>query len=80
MGRAVAQVSLARPTPRGAEAVALSPRAGQFYGDVARPRDEPFKWPRIPRLVDLPEAARQARAEDRPILLWVAGDSPLQRC
>jgi hypothetical protein len=69
-----------RPAARRAGATLLPPRAALFYEYVMRPRDEPFKWQRIPWLVDLPEAVRQAKAEDRPILLWVAGNSPLQRC
>jgi hypothetical protein len=81
MGRVVAQEPQSqRPASRGAGAGVQPPRAALFYEYVMRPRDEPFKWQRIPWLVDLPEAVRQARAEDRPILMWVAGDSPLQRC
>jgi hypothetical protein len=81
MDRVVAQGPQSqRPASRRAGAVRLPPLAAVFYQYVMRPRDEPFKWQRIPWLVDLPEAVRQAKAEGRPILMWVAGDSPLQRC
>jgi hypothetical protein len=81
MGRVVAQESYGSRQPaREVGAALLSPRAALFHEYVTRPRGEPFKWQRIPWLVDLPAAIRQAKAEDRPILMWVAGDSPLQRC
>ena len=31
-------------------------------------------------LTDLAEGQKRARAEGRPILLWVTGDDPLERC
>lgn len=38
------------------------------------------RWERIPWVTDLAEGQRQARREHRPILLWVSGDDPLERC
>ncbi len=81
MGRVVAEEPrVPRPPSRRAGAVSLPPQAAAYYEYVTRPRVTRFNWQRIPWLVDLPEAVRQGKAEERPILLWVAGDSPLQRC
>ena len=38
------------------------------------------KWQRIPWLLDLNEGIRVAKAEGRPVLIWVSGDDPLERC
>ena len=51
-----------------------------MYKYVKRRLPGELKWQQIPWLVDLPEAIRQAKAESRPILLWVSGDDPLERC
>jgi hypothetical protein len=58
----------------------LSPEATMVYNFVKRQGPGQDKWRQIPWLVDLPKAIRQARAEDRPILLFVSGDDPLERC
>ncbi|MGP0068517.1 MAG: hypothetical protein ACLQGP_33575 [Isosphaeraceae bacterium] len=72
--RDVARLSPAADVPR------LSPVADVLYKYVKRLRPGEFKWERIPWLEDLPEAVRQARAENRPILIWIASDPPLERC
>lgn len=38
------------------------------------------KWQQTPWTTDLAAAQRVARRENRPILLWVSGDDPLERC
>jgi hypothetical protein len=38
------------------------------------------KWQQIPWTRDLEKAVKQAREEKRPLLLWVTGDEPLERC
>ena len=47
---------------------------------VIRPTSAELKWQRIPWLTDLAHGQRAAREERRPILLWVTGDDPLERC
>jgi hypothetical protein len=58
----------------------LSPEAVSIYKYVKKRVADEFKWQEIPWVVDLPEAIRQARIENRPVLLWVAGAKPLGRC
>lgn len=48
--------------------------------EAIRPRPDELKWLRIPWVLDLTEARRQAAAERRPLFLWAAGDDPLERC
>jgi hypothetical protein len=48
--------------------------------DAIRPSPQELKWRQIPWVLDLAEAARAARAENRPLFLWVTGDDPLERC
>jgi hypothetical protein len=38
------------------------------------------RWQQIPWVLDLKEALYTARQEKRPLLLWVSGDDPLERC
>jgi hypothetical protein len=45
-----------------------------------KPVAEELRWQQIPWLTDLAEGQRVARAERRPIFLWVTGDDPLERC
>jgi hypothetical protein len=57
----------------------LPKEAAQLYADATLfPR--PTKWLGIPWLLDLNEAIRVAKAEHRPVLIWVSGDDPLERC
>jgi hypothetical protein len=48
--------------------------------EVIKPSASELKWQRIPWLMDLAQGQRVAQAERRPILLWVTGDDPLERC
>jgi hypothetical protein len=45
-----------------------------------KPTPEELRWQQIPWLLDLAEGQRLAKAEGRPIFLWVTGDDPLERC
>jgi hypothetical protein len=54
--------------------------ATRMYGFVKTPHPGELKWQQIPWLTDLREAIRQARAEGRPVLLFVSGDDPLEKC
>jgi hypothetical protein len=54
--------------------------AARMYALVKTPHPGELKWQQIPWLTDLQEAIRQARAERRPLLLFVSGDDPLEKC
>ncbi len=58
----------------------LSRKAQLVYRYLKLERPGEFDWERIPWLVDLREAMRQANAENRPVLLWTTDDDPLERC
>ena len=50
-----------------------------------RPPAADFAWQQIPWHTDAAEALKEARAERRPLLVWLAGGrdrdgSPLERC
>ena len=50
-----------------------------------RPPAADFAWQQIPWHTDAAEALKEARAEKRPLLVWLAGGrdrdgSPLERC
>ena len=45
-----------------------------------KPTSEELRWQKIPWVLDLSEGQRLAKAEGRPIFLWVTGDDPLERC
>ena len=47
---------------------------------LIKPAANELRWQQIPWLIDLAEGQKRARAEGRPILLWVTGDDPLERC
>lgn len=54
--------------------------AGRMYGFVKSPHPGELKWQQIPWLTDLGEAIRQAKEEKRPLVLFVSGDDPLEKC
>ncbi len=58
----------------------LPAAAARLYADTTLfPR--PTKWrDGIAWLLDLEEGIRTAKKEKRPLLLWVSGDDPLERC
>jgi hypothetical protein len=78
--QAPADAPRTRPARPGPEAPRLPPAADVIAKYVKLRRPGELKWQRIPWLVDLPGAIRQARAEARPLLLFVSGDDPLERC
>ena len=57
------------------EAKALGSMARLIRQDEAQ-----LRWRDIPWYTDALEGLKAARAEKRPVLLWVAGDDPLGRC
>ena len=60
--------------------VAAPPEALAAKAAVIRPSPEEVRWQQIPWLTSLVEARAAARAEGRPIFLWVTSDPPLDRC
>ena len=58
----------------------LSPEAARMYAAVRNPRPGELGWQQIPWRVDLQEGMRLAREEKRPLLLFVSGDDPLEKC
>ena len=68
------------PTDKNLAADRLTGDAARMHGFVTTPHPGELKWQQIPWLTDLREALRQARAEGRPVLLFVSGDDPLEKC
>jgi hypothetical protein len=68
------------PADRNPGADRLPADAARMYGLVKSPHPGELKWQQIPWLTDLREAVRQARAEGRPLVLFVSGDEPLEKC
>jgi hypothetical protein len=69
------------------EALAPAEGAGRLPADAAavytyvkKPLPGELKWQDIPWTVDLAEGMRLAAEERRPLLLFVSGDDPLERC
>jgi hypothetical protein len=68
-----------RPGESHPDVPRLPKEAARLYADTTLfPR--PTKWLDVPWLLDLNEAVRVAKAENRPVLIWVSGDDPLERC
>jgi hypothetical protein len=47
---------------------------------VVKPTAKELAWLTIPWVLDLTAAQTTAKAEGRPMFLWVTGDDPLERC
>jgi hypothetical protein len=58
----------------------LSPEAARMYAAVRNPRPGELGWQQIPWGVDLQQGIQRAREEGRPLLLFVSGDDPLEKC
>jgi hypothetical protein len=54
--------------------------AARMYGFVKTPHPGELQWQQIPWLTDLGEGIQQAKEEKRPLLLFVSGDDPLEKC
>ena len=69
-----------RPVSAKDDVARLPAASAQLYADTTLfPR--PAKWrDAIPWLLDLEEGVRLAKDEKRPVLIWVSGDDPLERC
>jgi hypothetical protein len=62
------------------DAERLPADAARVYRYVTTPLPGELRWRQIPWLLDLEEGIRRAKAENRPLLLFVSGDEPLGRC
>jgi hypothetical protein len=69
-----------KPTAPKDDVSRLPKDAAQFYKYIKEPLPGELKWQEIPWMLDLKEAIRVAKAEKRPLLLWVSGDDPLEKC
>jgi hypothetical protein len=76
---AVAEDRTESPASRASE-TAPAPEELARRADIIKPSADELNWTRIPWVLDLAEGQRLARAEKRPIFLWVTGDDPLERC
>jgi hypothetical protein len=47
---------------------------------LIRPGEKDLPWRKLGWKTDLEAAVKLAKEEKRPLLLWVAGDPPLERC
>src|SRR4051794_34310384 len=79
-GAAGADTPTDRPADRNVSTDRLPADAARMYGFVKTPHPGELKWQQIPWLTDLREAVRQAKAEIRPLLLFISGDDPLEKC
>jgi hypothetical protein len=69
-----------RPVSAPEDVARLPAAAARLYAETTLfPR--PLKWrDAIPWGLDLEAGIRLAHEEHRPLLLWVSGDDPLERC
>jgi hypothetical protein len=58
----------------------LAKDAAQIHKYVKELLPGELKWQEIPWILDLKEGIRLAKEEKRPVLLWVSGDDPLEKC
>ncbi len=76
-------VALARGDPRPVgthpDVARLPKEAAQLHA-ATMVFPQSTRWLDVPWLVDLNEAIRTAKSEKRPVLIWVSGDDPLERC
>jgi hypothetical protein len=68
-----------RPGGAHPDVVRLPKATARLYADTTL-FPQPTKWLQVPWLLDLDEGIRVAKAEGRPVLIWVSGDDPLERC
>ena len=68
------------PAAKTSDVERLPPDAARVYAAIKTAHPGEFKWQQIPWLLDLEEGLRLAKKENRPLLLFVSGDEPLERC
>ncbi len=87
MSRLLLALSLSLPLSLDLRAADPIPERDELLRRAAavRPNATDFRWQQIPWLIDPAEALKQAKDENRPLLVWLAGGrdrdgSPLERC
>jgi hypothetical protein len=73
-------LTLAITAGAGDPPLASESRALKDMAKLIRQDDAQLRWRDIPWYTDALEGLKTARAEKRPVLLWVTGDDPLGRC
>jgi hypothetical protein len=73
-------LSLATLVVLESAAFALDPAEYEKRLPAIRVPPEHLRWQEIPWMTDLAEGMRLAKEENRPLLLWIAVDEPLERC
>ena len=69
-----------RPVSAKDDIARLPAASARLYADTTL-FPQPTKWrDAIPWVLDLETGIRLARDEKRPVLIWVSGDDPLERC
>jgi hypothetical protein len=68
-----------RPGAAHPDIARLPKGAARLYADTTL-FPQPTRWLEVPWVLSLEEAVRAAKAERRPVLIWVSGDDPLERC
>jgi hypothetical protein len=69
-----------RPVSAQEDVARLPAPCARLYADTTL-FPQPTKWrDAIPWVLDLGAGIRLAREERRPLLIWVSGDDPLERC
>src|SRR5207247_3794191 len=69
-----------KPAAQESDVSRLPPEAARLYACVKKPHPGELKWQQIPWLVDLQQGMRLAKEENRPLVLFVSGDDPLEKC
>ena len=69
-----------RPVSAKEDVARLPAASAHLYAETTL-FPQPTKWrDAIPWVLDLNTGLRLARNEKRPVLIWVSGDDPLERC
>lgn len=76
---AAGQVGAPERPPTSAEVVAVVQQLDALAVQI-HPKAAEVKWQRIPWVTDVVAGLKTAKNEKRPIVLWLAGDPPLERC
>jgi hypothetical protein len=69
-----------RPVSAREDVARLPAPSARLYAETTL-FPQPTRWrDAIPWVLDLEAGIRLARDEKRPLLIWVSGDDPLERC
>jgi hypothetical protein len=79
LGFAMASAAV-QAAPPSSDLTRLPVQAARMYAAVHHAQPGELGWQRIPWQLDLEAARRASRAENRPLLLFVSADEPLENC